>query len=128
MPSTKRRLRILVVDDNEDAAHSLATLVGLWGHEVHAALDGATAIIEANDFRPDAVLCDLAMPGVDGCRVAESLRRHAALSGTLLVAVTAHGDETHRRLAARAGYHAHLIKPVDTDGLQRLLSAQAANL
>jgi CheY-like chemotaxis protein len=128
MTSKNRPLRILVVDDNEDAANSLATLVSLWGHEVRAALDGAAAIVEASDFLPDAVLCDLAMPGIDGCRVAESLRRHAALSRTLLLAVTAHGDKEHRRRAARAGFHGHLVKPLDTGGLHRLLEAHAAHL
>jgi CheY-like chemotaxis protein len=123
-----RHLRVLVVDDDADSARTLATLVGLWGHEAHTALDGLTALIEANDYRPDVVLCDLAMPGIDGCRVADSLRHHSALARTLLVAVTAHGDEDHRRRAARAGFHAHLVKPVDTTGLQRLLTAQADDL
>jgi CheY-like chemotaxis protein len=121
------RLRVLVVDDHEDSARALASLVGIWGHEAHTAFTGFAALVEANDFRPDVVLCDLAMPGINGCKVAESLRRHSALSGTLLVAVTAFGDEDHRRQAARAGFHAHLVKPVDTDGLQRLLRYQAMN-
>jgi CheY-like chemotaxis protein len=119
---------VLVVDDDEDTAHSLATLVGLWGHEAHAVLNGRAALAEARDFRPDVVLCDLLMPEVDGLRVAEGLRRHAAHAGTLLVAVTGQGDEEHRRRAAHAGFHAHLVKPVHPDGLQRLLESQAANL
>ena len=122
------RLRVLVVDDHEDCARVLGLLVGLWGHEVHTAFSGFAVLVEANDFRPNVVLCDLAMPGIDGCKVAESLHRHAALSGTLLVAVTAYGDDDHRRQAARAGFHAHLVKPVDTEGLQRLLRTQAANV
>jgi CheY-like chemotaxis protein len=128
MQRDPRPLRVLVVDDNIDAAQSLTLLVGLWGYEVHSALNGAAALAEASSFRPDVVLCDLAMPGVDGCHVAESLRRHAAHAGTLLVAVTAHGDDDNRRRAAYAGFHAHLVKPVEPDGLHRLLEAQAANL
>jgi CheY-like chemotaxis protein len=120
----RRSLRILVIDDYADEAHSLAELVELWGHEAHIALNGIDGLVAANDFRPDVVLCDLVMPGIiDGCRVAESLRRHAALSGALLVAVTAHSDNEHRRQAARAGFHAYVVKPVDPDHLQRLLHA-----
>jgi CheY-like chemotaxis protein len=128
MSEHTRPLRVLVVDDNEDTAHSLAILVGLWGHDAHAVLDGRAALEEARDFRPDVVLCDLLMPEVDGLRVAEGLRRHAAHAGTLLVAVTGQGDEEHRQLAAHAGFHAHMVKPVQPDGLQRLLESQAANL
>jgi CheY-like chemotaxis protein len=127
MQLNRHGLRVLVVDDNEDAAQVLARLVGIWGYEAHTAFNGLAALVEANDFRPDVVLCDLIMPGIDGCKVAESLRHHAALTGTLLVAVTAYGDDDHRRRAARAGFHAHLVKPVDPDGLQRLLNAQVAN-
>jgi CheY-like chemotaxis protein len=128
MQNDRRRLRVLVVDDNENAARVLASLVTAWGYEARTAFNGLTAVIEATDFRPDVVLCDLAMPDIDGCKVAENLRRHAALAGTLLVAVTALDDDEHRRSAARAGFHAHLVKPVDTEGLQRLLSVQAANI
>jgi CheY-like chemotaxis protein len=128
MPASSRPLRVLVVDDNKDAAVSLVTLVGLWGHEAHAVLDGRAALDEAREFRPDVVLCDLAMPDVDGCGVANGLRRHAVHAGTLLVAVTAYGDDEHRKRSAFAGFHAHLVKPVEPDGLQRLLESQAANL
>ena len=128
MQVSPRSLRVLVVDDNADAARSLAILVGLWGHEAHAVLDGRAALEQARDFRPDVVLCDLGMPEMDGCSVAEGLRRHAAHAATLLVAVTAHGDDDHRRRSAYAGFHAHLLKPVEEEGLRRLLDAQAANL
>jgi CheY-like chemotaxis protein len=128
MPADTRSLRVLVVDDNEDAARTLATLVGLWGYEARAVLSGASALTEAADFRPDVVLCDLSMPGVDGCHVAEGLRRHAAHAGILLVAVTAYGDEGHRQRAAYAGFHAHLVKPVEEEGLRRLLESHVGNL
>jgi CheY-like chemotaxis protein len=123
-----RPLRILVIDDCADEAHSLAELVGFWGQEAHIALNGITGLVEANDFRPDVVLCDLTMPGIDGCKVAESLRHHAALSDSLLVAVTAHSDNDHRRRAARAGFHAYLVKPIEPDDLQRLVDSQLKNL
>ena len=121
-------LRVLVVDDNEDAAHALATLVGLWGYEARAVHSGAAALAEAAEFRPDVVLCDLSMPGIDGYLVAEGLRRHATHAGTLLVAVTAFGDEGHRQRAAYAGFHAYLVKPVEEEGLHRLLEAHLADL
>jgi CheY-like chemotaxis protein len=85
-----------------------------------------STMVGAKKLRPDIVLCDLAMPGMDGCHMAESLRRHGAYS--LLVAVTAHGDDEHRRRAASAGFHAHFVKPVEPNALRRLLEAQAANL
>jgi hypothetical protein len=128
MPGETRLLRVLVVDDNEDAARALATLVGLWGYEARAVHSGEAALAEAADFRPDVVLCDLSMPGVDGCHVAEALRRHATHAGTLLVAVTAYGDVGHRMRAAYAGFHAHLVKPVEEDGLHRLLEEHISNL
>jgi CheY-like chemotaxis protein len=128
MQANPRRLRVLVVDDHENTAQVLTLLVGLWGYEAHAALDGREALAEASAFRPDVVLCDLAMPGLDGCGVAEHLRRHPAYAGTMLVAVTSYGDDDHRRQAARAGFHAHFVKPVEPRDLHRLLEAQAADL
>ena len=123
-----RPLRVLVVDDEPDSARSLAQLVGLWGYEAHAALSGVDAVVGALDFLPDVVLCDLEMPRVDGCKVAENLRRNPRLGGALLVAVTAHGDADHRRRAAGAGFHAHMVKPVDVAGLQRLLDSHSKNV
>ena len=123
-----RPLRILVVDDNFDAADTLAVMVRTWGYDTRTAFDAKAAIAEATNYLPDVVLCDLAMPVLDGCHVAGQLRRHAAHAGTLFVAVTAHGDDDHRRRAAFAGFHAHLVKPVEEQGLHRLLEYQAANL
>ncbi len=123
-----RPLRVLVVDDEPDSARSLAMLVGLWGHEAYIAQSGVDAVVGASDFLPDVVLCDLEMPRVDGCKVAENLRHNPRLGGTLLVAVTAHGDIDHRRRAAGAGFHAHMVKPVDATGLRRLLDSQVKNL
>ena len=123
--ATSRPLRVLVVDDEPDSARTLATLVGLWGHEAHTALSGVDAVVGALDFLPDVVLCDLEMPRVDGCKVAENLRHNPRLGGTLLVAVTAYGDADHRRRAAGAGFHAHMVKPVDAWGLRRLLDSHS---
>jgi CheY-like chemotaxis protein len=128
MKPEQRPLRILVVDDNADAAQTLTLLVGLWGYEAHAALDGFEALAEASDFNPDVVLCDLAMPGLNGYHVAEGLRRDTGNTEALLVAVTAHGDEDARRRAANAGFDAHFVKPIEADDLHRLLEIRAADL
>ena len=128
MHANPRRLRVLVVDDHENTAQVLTLLAGLWGYEAHAALDGNEALSEARTFRPDVVLCDLAMPGLDGCGVAEQLRRQPAHAGTMFVAVTSFSDEEHRRQAAHAGFHAHFVKPVEPRDLHRFLEAQAADL
>jgi CheY-like chemotaxis protein len=128
MQADHQRLRVLVVDDNEDAAQVLTLLVGLWGYEAHAALDGVEALAEADHFHPDVVLCDLAMPGKDGCDVAEILSRRSSNEETLLVAVTAFGDNDRRRRAARAGFHAHFVKPVEPDGLHQLLKEHASRV
>jgi CheY-like chemotaxis protein len=128
MSANTRRLRVLVVDDNENTAQVLTLLAGLWGYEAHAALDGSEALAEARTFRPDVVLCDLSMPCLDGCGVAEQLRRQPAFARTMLVAVTSYGDDNHRRQAAHAGFHAHFVKPVEPRDLHRLLEAQAADL
>jgi CheY-like chemotaxis protein len=128
MQANARRLRVLVVDDHENTAQVLTLLAGLWGYEAHAALDGREALAEASAFRPDVVLCDLAMPRLDGYGVAEHLRRRPAYSHTMLVAVTSYGDDDHRRQAAQAGFHAHFVKPIEPRDLHRFLESQAAEL
>jgi CheY-like chemotaxis protein len=116
-----RRLRVLVVDDNEVAATALAMLVAAWGYEARTAFGGLAALIEAEDFLPDVLLCDLAMPGVDGCKVVECLGQDDRFSKAFLVAVTEYGDEEYRMRALNAGFHAHLVKPVNEHILHRLL-------
>lgn len=108
-------LRLLVVDDNRDAADSLAMLLGLWGHRARAAYDGATALRSARAEPPDAVLLDLGMPGLDGYELASSLRPAA------LIAVTGFADRAHRDRADAAGFDHFFVKPVDLDALRDLL-------
>lgn len=116
------KLRVLVVDDNQDAAKSLATLLRLWGHDCRVSYDGVDALQQAQDYRPDCLLLDIHMPGLDGCAVARRLRQQPDLSRVKLVAVTAYSDERNARRIREAGFDHHVVKPADTDALQRLLS------
>ncbi len=117
--------RILLVEDNVDAADALAELLRLWGHEVEVAHDGAAAVRSAGAagaIRPGVVLLDIGLPGMDGYQVAGALRRLPELQGTLIVALTGYGQESDRQRSAQAGFDYHLVKPVDLEELRRLVS------
>src|SRR4051812_585821 len=113
--------RLLVVDDNVDAAASQAALLRVLGHEVEVAYDGETALEKARAFRPDIVLLDLGMPGMDGYEVARRLRASDAGRELKLVAQTGWAQEEDRRRTREAGFDAHLAKPVDVTLLQLVL-------
>jgi two-component system CheB/CheR fusion protein len=95
----------------------------MWGHEVRGARSGPEALELARAYRPDAVLMEMGLPGLDGCEVARRLRRQGARPALLLVAVTGYGDEKNRRRSREAGFDLHLVKPVDPEVLQGLLAA-----
>jgi CheY-like chemotaxis protein len=116
------RRRILVVDDNRDAAKSLEMLLTFMGYDINVALDGAEALAKAQAFRPDVVLLDIGLPSMDGYEVARRLRNDLGMSDTLLVAMTGYGQEEDRRHSQEAGFNAHLVKPVDLAALRSLLS------
>ncbi len=114
-------LRILLVEDYPDCAETTALLLGLWGHEHQIARDGETALRTAQDYQPDVVLLDIALPGVmDGWELA---RRIVTRPGgkPLLIAITGYGQEADERRSAECGIHFHLIKPIDPDQLKDLL-------
>jgi CheY-like chemotaxis protein len=113
--------RILVVDDNIDAADALAELLRDYGHDVRAVHDGPSAIEQAAIHRPDIVLLDIGMPGFDGYEVARRMRTELGLKSTL-VALTGYGEARHRRLSREAGFDQHVTKPVDIRKLQKLLT------
>jgi len=117
-----RPLRVLVVEDNIDAAESLATLLRLWNHDVHVVHDGRTAIEEARLQQPEVVLLDIGLPGLDGYQVARRLRDELGLDHTLLVAMTGYGQPEDRRRSQEAGIHHHFVKPVEPAVLRSLLS------
>jgi PAS domain S-box-containing protein len=114
--------RVLAVDDNVDAVESLALMLRLQGQEVRVAYEAETAVALAEEFRPQVVLLDLAMPGLDGYEVARRLRRLPGLEGTLLVALTGWGQEDDRRHSREAGFDLHLVKPVEPGVLRELLA------
>jgi PAS domain S-box-containing protein len=116
-------MRILVADDNRDAADSLTMLLQLAGHEVRTAHDGREAVEAAAAFRPDVALLDIGMPGLTGYEVARRVREQPGGAGVVLVAITGWGQEEDKRRAAEAGFDHHLTKPVDPLALERLLSA-----
>ena len=113
--------RILVVDDNEDTARGMARLLKLLGHQVALALDGYEAIRVAGEHRPDFVLLDIGLPGMDGYEVASRLRREECCQEAVIIAVSGYGQDEDRRRSKEAGFDHHLVKPVDHDALISLL-------
>jgi CheY-like chemotaxis protein/two-component sensor histidine kinase len=116
-------LRILIVDDNGDAADSLALLLGTTGNEVRTAYDGLEAVQVASEFRPEVVLLDIGLPKIDGHEVAQRLRREPWGKNTCLIAVTGWSDEADRARTRAAGFDHHLVKPLDTEHLAQLLDS-----
>jgi signal transduction histidine kinase len=114
--------RVLVVDDNRDAADSLAEILELLGHEVATAYNGLRAVEEVQAFRPELVLLDLGMPGLDGYDAARQIRQLPECGDVMLVALTGWGQEEHRRRSREAGFNDHMVKPVDLAALERLLA------
>jgi PAS domain S-box-containing protein len=115
------RRQLLVVDDIEDCANTLAMLLRAHGQEATALHDGATAIEWALEHQPDAVLLDIAMPGLDGYEVARRLREQQELQSTVLIAVTGYGQPADRRRALAGGFDIHLTKPVRWADLESIL-------
>ena len=119
-------LRVLVVDDNIDSARTLAMLLEIWQYSTRVAHDGPAAIAIAAEFQPDLVFLDIGLPGMDGHEVGRRLRTFPSLSATLLVALTGWGSETDKMRTRDAGFHLHLVKPVDPDEIQAILRRTTA--
>jgi CheY-like chemotaxis protein len=120
-PVLKRRL--LVVDDNKDAAESMSMLLEMWGHEVAYAYDGPSALQMAQQWQPEAVFLDIGLPGMDGYEVAERLRALPQAKNAVLIAITGYGQEDDRLRSRRAGIDHHLVKPVAPDTLRTLIDS-----
>ncbi len=126
-PTVTPKLRILVVDDNKDAAAMLKMIVKMLGNEVRTAHDGQQAIEIAADFLPDVVLMDLGMPRMDGYEAASNLRKQAWGKQMLLVALTGWGQDEDRDRTSKAGFDHHLVKPAEPEVLRQLLANYQAN-
>jgi CheY-like chemotaxis protein len=118
--------RILVADDNLDALETLAQLLQLGGHEIHKAVDGVEALETATRVRPDLVLLDIGMPGMDGYEVARRIRSQPWGRQPTLVALTGWGQENDRKRSREAGFDSHCIKPLDPQRLVNLLASLPA--
>ena len=114
--------RILVVDDNVDAAETMVMLLDLSGHDARAAFGGQEALDLALSFRPDVVFLDIGLPGMNGYEVARRLLAYPATATTKLIALTGWGTEDDIRKSKMAGFHAHLTKPVDPEAVESMLT------
>ncbi|EAR21039.1 PAS domain S-box protein [Nitrococcus mobilis] len=121
-PQDCRPRRILIVDDNVDAAKMSALLLRAWGHEARVVHDGPSALQEASGFQPHLILLDIGLPHMDGYEVARRIRRDAQSKNVRIVAVTGYGQDTDRQRSQEAGFDAHLVKPVASTELKELLA------
>jgi len=117
------KLRILVVDDNRDVNESLALLLESEGHQVLTAYDGISALETARIKRPDIILLDIGLPGMDGYAVAQAVRQNHELERTMLIALTGYGQLDDRKKSSASGFDEHLVKPIDIEKLRKLLAS-----
>ncbi len=118
-----KAVRILVVDDDLDAAESFAQWLRLTGNDVQTAHDGVTALETVKGSRPQVVFLDISLPEMDGYGVARLIRAHEELKAVLLVAVTGYGREEDRRRCMEAGFDHHLTKPISPEVVRALLAS-----
>jgi CheY-like chemotaxis protein len=127
MPGTdlpRRPTRVVIVEDNHEAAESLRLLLGLHGYAARVAYTGPEGVRLAREWPPEVVLCDIGLPGLDGYGVAAALRRHPATARCRLIAVTAYDSGEARRRSREAGFERYLVKPVEPGVLLELLAAR----
>jgi CheY-like chemotaxis protein/two-component sensor histidine kinase len=118
-----KQRRILVVEDNRDSADTLRLLLELYGYEVTVAYNGPDGVKAAEERKPNIVLCDIGLPGLDGYGVARTLRRNPATAKAHMIAVTGYGSDADRCRSREAGFDRHLVKPVDPVDLKQALAA-----
>jgi two-component system CheB/CheR fusion protein len=116
-----RRLKVLIVEDNQDAAESLALVLDLWGHDARVVFDGAAALDVAEQYLPDVIISDLGLPGMDGYQLARQLREHPTFGRAVLIALSGYGQEEDKRRALDAGFDHHFVKPPNLAELSELL-------
>lgn len=115
------RRRVLIADDNQDAADSLAMLLRMEGHDVAVAGDGKQAVAMADSFRPEVALLDIGMPQLSGYEVAQRIRQGPFGQEIILIAITGWGQSSDKARAAAAGFNHHLTKPIEADALAKVL-------
>jgi len=125
VPSQLRPVRILVVDDYVDSAEMLAEILGGMGYDTRMAHDAARALKIAAEFMPTLVFLDIGLPVMDGYELAEHLRQLPGLAGVRLIALTGYGQESDRKKTREAGFHHHLVKPVDMSAIELAVKTQA---
>jgi CheY-like chemotaxis protein len=119
-PEAAKR-RVLVVEDNLDAVHSMAMLIKTMGHEVRFAINGFAALELAREFRPDVILLDIGLPDLQGCEIARQLKWEPGLERTRMLAISGRSDQELRRQALDAGCDELLVKPLDPSLLEEIL-------
>jgi two-component system OmpR family response regulator len=117
----EKSFRILVVDDNRDAANSLHVILRTWGYDCRVAYDGSSGLEEARVYLPDCLVLDINMPRMDGLSMARRVRQQPGLEHAKLIALTAYSDAHHSERIRQAGFDHHLVKPADLAELQRIL-------
>lgn len=125
--TSKRDLKVVIIDDRRDSRYPVERFLGREGHQVHAAADGLEGIELVRRLKPDLVVCDIGLPSMDGYEVARSLRGDVEMDGVKLFALTGYGQLEDREQALAAGFDAHLIKPVDLNELQDLIARTFAS-
>ena len=128
MKKAAQPFRILVVDDNQDSAMSLAMMLSIMGHETKTAHDGETAVSVAESFLPDVVLLDIGLPKLNGYEVAQRIRENAWGASMFLIAITGWGQEEDHQRSSEVGLNVHMVKPVEPAALELLLSELRATL
>lgn len=121
-PELSSSLHILVIEDDADSAKTTQMLLELQGHQVHIAFNGAAGIESAEHFKPDVIMLDIGLPGMNGYEVAKKLRKLPATHGTMLIALSGYGQEEDIQKSVAAGFDHHLVKPADSTELQALLA------
>jgi PAS domain S-box-containing protein len=114
--------RVLVADDNEDSVRMMAMLLGGLGHDVRTAANGLQAVREADEFEPDVVILDIGMPRLNGYEACRRIRALPGLENAVMIALSGWGQEEDKRRSEEAGFHYHVVKPVDPSALMQLLS------
>jgi CheY-like chemotaxis protein len=121
----QRSLKVLIVDDNDDACESLSLLLRMNGYDTHIAKDGPSALEAARLFDPEVAILDIGLPALDGYQVAKRLREQPATKNAVLIAVTGYGQDADKERSKEAGFDYHLVKPVDPEKLQQILTMLA---